>query len=253
MSYNLRYAADDPAHLWEQRRPAMAELLTREKPCVIGTQEGLFGQVTDVAADLPEGYEWIGLGREGGSRGEYAAVFYDARRLTPVEYNHVWLSSTPAVIGSTTWGNVLPRMATWVRFRVGGAGELVVVNTHLDNDSAAARQQAAAQLTELISLMAPMPVILTGDFNTAAEASEPYQMLTESAGLTDTWPAAAERRTPAYATYGGYAPPRVGGDRIDWILAAPGIESEVAGINPFSLNGRFPSDHLPVQALLRLP
>src|SRR5690606_8970392 len=27
MTYNLRYPADDPGHLWEQRRPAMAALL----------------------------------------------------------------------------------------------------------------------------------------------------------------------------------------------------------------------------------
>jgi hypothetical protein len=79
MSYNVRYAADDPDHLWEERRPVLAQLLDIERPCVIGTQEALFGQVADIALDLPSGYEWIGQGREGGSHGEYAAVFFDAR------------------------------------------------------------------------------------------------------------------------------------------------------------------------------
>ncbi|NDL58262.1 endonuclease [Phytoactinopolyspora sp. XMNu-373] len=254
MTYNVRYAADDPGHLWEERRPVLAQLLDVERPCVIGTQEGLFGQVADIAADLPSGYEWIGQGREGGSHGEYAAVFFDTRRVLPREYDHVWLSETPGVVGSTTFGNLIPRMATWVRFSdVATAGEFVVVNTHLDHASADARRRGAAQLADLVESMRPAPVIVTGDFNAAAETSEPYLRLVAGAGLVDTWLKAAERRTPAYATFGGYAMPKVGGERIDWILTTPEVTPDVAAINPFRSEGRFPSDHVPVQALLRLP
>jgi endonuclease/exonuclease/phosphatase family metal-dependent hydrolase len=254
MSYNVRYAADDPDHLWEERRPVLAQLLDIERPCVIGTQEALFGQVADIALDLPSGYEWIGQGREGGSHGEYAAVFFDARRVLPREYDHVWLSETPGLVGSATFGNAIPRMATWVRFsHVDTSREFVVVNTHLDHASADARLRGAMQLAGLVESMRPMPVIVTGDFNAAAETSEPYQQLVARAGLADTWLAADKQRTPAYATYCGYTMPAVGGERIDWILASPEVPAEATAINPFSADGRFPSDHVPVQALLRLP
>ncbi|MET8450548.1 hypothetical protein [Streptomyces sp. NPDC005209] len=71
------------------------------------------------------------------------------------------------------------------------------------------------------------------------------------AGLVDTWDAAAVRG-PLYGTFHGYKPLGPDGDRIDWILATPGVTAERATVNTFSRDGRFPSDHLPVQASLTL-
>jgi endonuclease/exonuclease/phosphatase family metal-dependent hydrolase len=180
MTQNLRYPAEDSGYLWEQRRPVLAELLERERPCVLGTQEGHFRQVRDVAHDLPTGYEWIGEGREGGSQSEFMAVFYDSVRLTPLEYAHFWLSDTPDVIGSTTWGNRAPRMATWVRFAHSAtSAEFIVLNTHLDNWSENARRNAAGLLAETVEWFGHTPVVVTGDFNAAAESSAAYHRLVD--------------------------------------------------------------------------
>ena len=67
MTYNLRYASPNPPNAGPQRRPLMRELIQRVAPDVLGTQEGLCGQINDLAADLPD-YNWIGTGRDGGSR-----------------------------------------------------------------------------------------------------------------------------------------------------------------------------------------
>ena len=75
MTYNLRYASPTPPNAWPQRRPLMRELMQQVTPDVIGTQEGLYGQIKDLATDLPD-YEWVGTGRDGGSRGEFMAVFF---------------------------------------------------------------------------------------------------------------------------------------------------------------------------------
>ncbi|WP_291416338.1 endonuclease/exonuclease/phosphatase family protein [Actinophytocola sp.] len=172
MSYNLRFASDRTPNSWPQRRPAMAELLRHEQPTVLGTQEGLYPQLKDIAADLPGYYDWIGEGRGGGSRDEFTAVFYDTRRLEPLAFDHFWLSDTPTVVGSNTWGNSVTRMVTWVRFADHRTGvELVVVNTHFDDQSDYARRRSAELLRDRINGFAPgLPVILTGDFNTAAAA-----------------------------------------------------------------------------------
>src|SRR5687768_5268874 len=116
MTFNLRYASDKQPHAWPTRRPIMAECIRNSSPDLIGTQEGLFQQLKDIAADLPA-YSWIGLGRDGGSRGEFMAVFYKKDRFEPLEFDHFWLSDTPTVMGSTTWGNTNRRMVTWVRFK----------------------------------------------------------------------------------------------------------------------------------------
>jgi endonuclease/exonuclease/phosphatase family metal-dependent hydrolase len=253
MSFNLRRASSTGPDRWAARRPVMRALLRRERPHLMGTQEGLYAPVREIAADLGAAYSWIGTGRAGGSRDEFVAVFYDMRRLAPVEYDHFWLSGTPDVIGSNTWGGACIRMVTWVRFRdlLHDGREFYALNTHLDNASGHARVRAAALIADrLAGLDRSLPLVVTGDFNAPAHNSPVHDILL-GAGLVDTWDTAAER-TPLYGTFHGYRPPVANGDRIDWILTTPGVTAHRALVNTFSQGGLFPSDHLPVQASLPL-
>ncbi|MFB9463865.1 endonuclease/exonuclease/phosphatase family protein [Streptomyces cinereospinus] len=253
MSFNLRFASTGEPHSWAARRPVLRELLRRERPHLVGTQEGLYQQLLDIESDLGPHHDWIGTGRAGGSRDEFMAVFYDTRRVAPLEYDHFWLSDTPDVIGSNSWGGGSVRMVTWVRFRdlLDGGREFYLLNTHLDNRSQDARTRAAALIVARIAGLDPaLPLLVTGDFNVAAHRDPVYGTLL-GAGLVDTWETAAERG-PRYATFHGYRPLTPDGDRIDWILATPGVTVHRAKINTFSVDGQFPSDHLPVQASLTL-
>jgi endonuclease/exonuclease/phosphatase family metal-dependent hydrolase len=254
MSFNLRFASETRPHSWSQRRPVMAELLGREQPTLMGTQEGLYGQLRDLAADLPDHYDWIGEGRLGGSRDEFMAIFFDTRRLEPVEYDHFWLSDTPNVIGSNTWGNDSVRMVTWVRFHDRRTGkDFVALNTHLDDESEYSRERAAALIRDRIrAIPTALPVLLIGDFNDGAEYSRPYAILTTDTGLTDTWLAARQRRTPVYRSWHDYRPLERDGKRIDWVLTRGQVHVDAVGMNTFSRKGERPSDHLPMQVLLRL-
>jgi endonuclease/exonuclease/phosphatase family metal-dependent hydrolase len=62
MSFNVRYATGRTPNSWAQRRPAMRDLLTAERPDLIGTQEGLAPQLRDIEADL---------GAPGGERADW--------------------------------------------------------------------------------------------------------------------------------------------------------------------------------------
>ncbi|WP_020118298.1 endonuclease/exonuclease/phosphatase family protein [Streptomyces canus] len=253
MTFNLRFASTSEPNSWTVRRPVMRQLLRQEAPTVMGTQEGLYQQLLDIHSDLGTHYDWIGTGREGGSHDESTAVFYDTRRLAPVEHDTLWLSDTPRVIGSNTWGAALPRIVTWVRFRdlAAGGREFYVLNTHFDHVGQYARERSAQFLGERIAEFdRTSPVLVTGDFNAEAHDNRAYDILLAT-GLVDTWDAAAER-SRLYATFHGYKPLTPDGDRIDWILAAPGTTVHRAVINTFAMNGQFPSDHLPVQATLTL-
>src|SRR4051812_20085453 len=65
MTFNLRYASIKPPNAWWQRREAMRDCIRGVNPDVFGTQEGLYGQLRDIDADLGD-YAWIGTGRDGG-------------------------------------------------------------------------------------------------------------------------------------------------------------------------------------------
>ena len=90
MTYNLRYASARPPNAWPDRRPLMRDSIRELSPDLIGTQEGVYHQLKELHFDLPE-YDWIGLGRDGGSRGEFMAIFYRPERLEPLEFDHFWL------------------------------------------------------------------------------------------------------------------------------------------------------------------
>jgi endonuclease/exonuclease/phosphatase family metal-dependent hydrolase len=252
MTFNLRYASATPPNAWSQRRPVMRECIRKLAPDVIGTQEGLYSQLKDLAADLRR-YGWIGTGRDGGSRGEFMAIFYRQERFEPMEYDHFWLSDTPNVIGSSTWGNSNRRMVTWVRFLDRGAGrEFYFFNTHLDHQVQLAREKSAALIRQRVAdLPLRLPVILVGDFNARAGDNRAYDILTGDQFLMDAWLMGKVRRNEGISTFHNFEGPKPGGIRIDWILMSCGFDVEASEIVTYSRHGQFPSDHFPVVAWLR--
>jgi endonuclease/exonuclease/phosphatase family metal-dependent hydrolase len=254
MTFNLRYASTNPPHAWPQRRPVVKACIETSAPDLVGTQEGLYQQLKDIAADLPD-YEWVGLGRDGGSRGEFMAVFYRRARFEPVEYDHFWLSDTPHVIGSSTWGNTNRRMVTWVRFRDRNTQrEFYFWNTHLDHAIQAAREKGAELIRQRVDeLKLKLPVVLVGDFNAVAGVNPAYPILVNTNGFTDSWVVARERRQESINSFHNFEGPKPGGQRIDWILFRGAFTVDSAEIVTFTQNGQYPSDHFPVLAILQIP
>jgi endonuclease/exonuclease/phosphatase family metal-dependent hydrolase len=253
MTFNIRYAHTQPPDLWPARLPVIAEMIERRRPDIIGTQEGLYHQLRDLENALPD-YGWIGIGRDGGSRGEFMAVFYRKDRLEPLEYDHYWLSDTPAIAGSRTWGNNYPRMVTSVRLRDRVAsGELIFVNTHLDHEVQASRARSAALILDRHrSAEARVPVILVGDFNVDARDNPVYSMLTAPGAFTDTWVAAGNQDTlGTFHGFKGVTAAR-GEGRIDWILVRGEVDILSSEIVTDSRGTQMPSDHFPVVAQLRV-
>jgi endonuclease/exonuclease/phosphatase family metal-dependent hydrolase len=254
MSYNLRYAADKGPNAWPDRRPIMRSLLEQYSPDVFGTQEGVYYQLRELASDLPA-YDWIGTGRDGGSRGEFMAVFYKKTRLEPLEFDHFWLSDTPEVIGSTTWKNTNRRMVTWVKFRDRQTKKVFYVwNTHFDHAIQDARERSAQLVRQRMAKLDPtIPLILLGDFNAEAKKNKVYDLLVQEGGLVDSWFSAKERRNEDYNTFNNFQPAVRNGDRIDWILLRGDYPVRATEIITYQRDGQFPSDHFPLAAWLRLP
>ena len=251
MTYNLRYAnPGDGTQYWPNRLHAAVSVFNDYAPAVAGTQEGLLRQLEDLAKALPD-YRWLGREREAGS--EHCAIFYDARRLAPLEHDTLWLSDTPRVPGSRSWGNQLPRIVTWARFEERASGRrFVMVNTHLDHQSEPARQAGIKMIRTLIrETFAGEPVILTGDFNSGAGGEVHRLALCAEAGpdclpLADAWEAAPSRAGSEGTFHGFRGEP--GPARIDWIL----FNAEFRALRAETVNRKYgehyPSDHYPVVA-----
>jgi endonuclease/exonuclease/phosphatase family metal-dependent hydrolase len=252
MTFNLRYASSSSPNAWPDRLPVMRDCIRESAPDLIGTQEGLYHQLKDLSRALPE-YQWIGTGRDGGSRGEFMAIFYRPERFEPLEFDHFWLSDTPDLVGSTTWGNSNRRMVTWVKFRdLRTDVTFYFWNTHFDHQIQEARLKSAQLIRERVNtLKTDLPVLLVGDFNATAGNNPAYDVLVDPEAFTDTWLAAGTRRGEVVKTFHGFRGPTPGDDRIDWILMRGPVACSDTQILTFNRKGQYPSDHFPVIATLR--
>lgn len=254
-TYNLRFANERDVHPWSERRPLMIDLIAGSAPTILGTQEGLRFQLDQIEAGLPPWYAWVGEGRSLGEQNEYCAVFYDQRRLEVLDVTQRWFSTTPEVPGSCSWGSC-PRIMTAVSFRERSTGdELLVINTHLDHMSVYARRFSADYLATYVQANAKgRPTIVMGDFNTAARVSAVYRRLSETP-LMDSFEVPLSGSSAEdwdRPTFNNYLPPPRSGHRIDWILVSPEVQVQSSVVNTSSFDGLYASDHLPVEAVVRL-
>lgn len=250
MSFNLRVAGDEGERAWEARRELVVEIIRTYRPLFIGTQEGLQSQIEDLDTRLPR-YGYTGVGRQGGVKGEYAAIFHDKDRARLIQGGSFWLSDTPDAPGSLLEGAGAPRMASWGRFRVPGhEPDVYVFNTHLglEPDISAAQAEIFLRQVEEIA-PADAEVLLTGDFN-APRGGRVWKSFVE-AGFLDAWRLAAHQAGPDFSFHDWQGTERRERRIIDWILhrapngARPG-RPLLAQILTVSRNGLYPSDHFPV-------
>jgi endonuclease/exonuclease/phosphatase family metal-dependent hydrolase len=254
MSFNLRFASDKQPHAWPDRRPLVKQLLKLKDPDIIGTQEGLFAQLKHIAEDSPK-YGWLGLGREGGSRGEFMAIYYRKDRFEVLEFDHFWLSDTPNVIASTTWGNQVKRMVTWARFLDRKSGEtFYFVNTHFDHQVQASREKSAELIVnKLGAFNQNLPLILLGDFNVPGRSNVVYDTLVNGLGLQDARVVSKSVSGDRINTFHNYKGIIENGVHIDWILfRASGWTAKKFEVITHGKGTNYPSDHFPITAEFKI-
>jgi endonuclease/exonuclease/phosphatase family metal-dependent hydrolase len=234
---------------WDRRRVLVRRLLEAEQPVILGVQEALPDQAGFVRHALGESYRSVGYGRNANRRGEGCPLFYDKDRVELLEWWQTALSGTPSVPGSTTWGNPTPRVVVAATFRsLATNAHFRVLNTHFDQFSRRSRMHSADEILRLVG-ESTLPTLVTGDFNTDDD-SVIHERMTATGLLADTWDSAQTRLTPSWGSFANYGLPKLERKRIDWILATPGVTVSRAAINVTRYNGKWPSDHAPVQAVV---
>lgn len=256
MSFNIRYGtARDGDDAWLHRKELVFDVLREQPPDVAGLQEALHFQLEEILEAVP-GYASVGIGRDDGrASGEYAAILFRPERFDVAESGTFWLSDTPETPGSRHWGNTVVRICTWARFieRSSGRG-FYVYNTHLDHHSQEARERGADLLMRRIGARAfqTEPVYITGDLNAGETNAAVVRIKGPADGPTfiDTFRAAHPDEKNAGTFHGfGRAP---GPDKIDYIFVQPGTPVLDAQILRTNRDGRYPSDHFPVTARVKL-
>ncbi|NVD71878.1 endonuclease/exonuclease/phosphatase family protein [Duganella sp. BJB1802] len=250
-TYNLRFDnPNDGKNVWSARRDALRALVRYHEFDLWGTQEGLGNQLTDL--DALGDFARVGAGRDDGKHvGEHSAIFYRSARFALEDHGDFWLSATPEQPSMGWDARCCKRIATWARLRDKPTGQVfVVLNAHFDHEGVVARRESAQLLLQRgRALAGTLPLIVMGDFNSTPD-SEAYATI--GAALRD---ARAISQTPPYgpvATFNDFdvtKPPR---ERIDYIFLSPQWQVLRYAVLTDSVDARYPSDHFPVVARLRL-
>jgi endonuclease/exonuclease/phosphatase family metal-dependent hydrolase len=246
MTFNLRFATPiDGPDAWEFRKELVVQVILNHQPDLLGTQEGTVPQL-DYLEEHLTGYLPLTAHRRVDPTCQYPTIFYRDGRFQVEDSNEFWLSETPQVHRSLSWGSAFPRLVTYGRFREPGRDDdFYFINTHLDHISAPARREGARLIREFFFPL-HRPLILVGDFNEPPDETVYHELIGAHSPLQDTW-RQVQPPQPEAPTQRGFDG-RPHGSRIDWILTTPPFVVRRAALVTDHQEGRYPSDHFPYEA-----
>jgi endonuclease/exonuclease/phosphatase family metal-dependent hydrolase len=252
ISSNIRF--DNPAdgaNAWPHRRTLLAQTLLKHRPDIIATQEGRFDQLKEFEQLLKD-YEIIDPHRSWIKERMYPTFFIRKDAFEFLKSEDLWLSETPGVAGSLSFGSAFPRLMTWMKIQPKNSDvNFLFVNTHLDHVKAETR---AEQIKVFVSQVKRIKdessrLVIMGDFNDSPD-SDVRKVLTDSfQGIQDSWKKFNQVEETSHHAFNGECQ---NGARIDWILIDEKVQVESCILDKSTIDGKYPSDHFPVVCKISL-
>ena len=237
----------------DTRRPVMKEVLTPYDADSMGFQEVTWRWKEWLAEDYP-GYTQLGIMRygdnyKGNASNELDLLMYKTDKFDLIRQETIWLSDTPYVEASKTWGGTNPCTFVYAHLKLKSTGEEIVhFTTHFSHDSDEAKTKSGPQMSQFIydymQKHGDLAIYATGDYNIDPKHSS-YNDMTSV--LQDPYYVAKEK----YGYNTGGALDIEGGflkeptSRIDFIF----INNSAMIVDKYevidkNINGIQPSDHL---------
>ena len=258
MTFNIRYGtAKDGDNHWSARREMLFDLLRERDADLVGLQEALAFQIDEILAALP-GYAALGVGRDDAGQEWESSRRFSSRRDASA-------SPMPARSGSRTRPRCPRRNrgATTSRGSAPGRASSIataaasITSTCTSITSRSRRASAARRSSASASTRARSPAIrsiVTGDFNVGERNPALSTLVSKeptASPFVDTYRVLHADET-VVGTFTGFKMGNTNGEKIDYVLVQPGAEVITAEIIRTSRNDRYPSDHFPVSAVIRL-
>jgi endonuclease/exonuclease/phosphatase family metal-dependent hydrolase len=254
MSFNIRLdVASDGENRWDARKEKVAGLMNYYAADFIGCQEVQHHQLQFLQSQLTD-YNYIGAGRDDGKEaGEYSCIFYNKETFTVIQQSTFWLSATPDSV-SMGWDAVCNRVCTYGLFQSKKTKQFLwVLNTHFDHMGQVARLASAKLIIEKIKELNTKnyPVIFSGDLNSKPEEA-PAQYI--SSNLLNTRDISQQPPYGPADTWNGFKFDKKPDGRIDHIFIEKNKKLSVIKFATItdSYDKKYPSDHFPILATLKL-
>lgn len=252
ISSNIRF--DNPAdgiNSWSHRRSLLTESLLNHGPDIIATQEGRFHQLKDFEK-LLDSFELVDQHRSWIKERMYPTFFVKKNKFELLKSEDLWLSETPGIAGSKSFGSAFPRLMTWMKIQPKDSKlNFIMINTHLDHLKKETRAGQVKVLCQEIKRVwdKSSKLIIMGDFNDSPDSQIRSSLLTDFPHLLDSWKLHNDEEETSHHSFQGTFPE---GARIDWILVDRSLKVEQCHLDKKTIQGRYPSDHFPVVCTISL-
>jgi endonuclease/exonuclease/phosphatase family metal-dependent hydrolase len=249
---NIRF--DNPAdgpNAWTHRRLFLSEILRSHGPDILATQEGRFDQLRDLE-QLLEDYELYDHHRSWIKERMYPTFFLKKGCFETLQGGDLWLSETPDIAGSLSFGSAFPRLMTWLKVQpIDKTEQLLLVNTHLDHVKRETRiEQCRVLIKEVKKIMEPKSkLIVMGDFNDDPASEVRLLFETSFPGIQDSWRLHHQTEESSHHAFQGEVP---NGSRIDWILVDSAVPVLSSHMDKSVREGKYPTDHYPIISQIKL-
>lgn len=254
MTFNLR--CDTPKDFnnrWDTRKMMVYQLMNKYKCDIIGTQEVKDNMLRDLEENV-RGYNIVGEPRYKKISSERNNIFISSN-YSIQEYKTFWLSKTPDKVGSKVWYSYLPRICTTAVVQIEDNKKIRICNSHLDNLFQKAREYGLKKLMEVIEKEQEnekLPIILMGDFNDTPDSNLIRDFRNGNYSKEKLMPV-QDIKKDLYneATRDKFIRTN-NGVHIDYIFVSKEVEVVDAEIIKDNVNGKYPSDHYPLMAEIKI-
>lgn len=251
LSCNIRcFGGSDGENNWPYRRDLAIDVIRAHSPDIVCFQEMWAQQFDDLGPEFSEFESFATIDEPTGLH-PMNSIFIRQDSFTRLSAGGYWLSESPHVPGSKSWDSDCVRLANWLRLADKRTGrEFRIINTHLDHIGQTARERQAGLLVEdAKAYPSDYPQVLTGDLNCAA-SNRAIDIL-KAGDWRDSYGAVHGTENPGN-TYHGFLGPDFAADvgKIDWIFVKGKLDVRDAKVIRDSRDGKYPSDHYFVSAVL---
>lgn len=244
----------DEVNRWPNRLPRIVKLIEEMQPDIMGVQELYTNQSEELLPCIEQTYAFFSRACEDG---ELNGIFYRKDRFEVIDSKIWYMTATPNVPSSETL--TLLQLKDLKTCKV-----IAVFNTHLAFSKIDKRDFQVRFIAEKIESFAEqMPVILTGDLNTFPNRLDLEKLpfydgdyinrLLTAGSLKDARNVSILGHLGPISTFSnaedGIAPFKGTGTPgvfLDHIYVSEGINVLIHAVQPGTVDGHFPSDHLPV-------
>ena len=244
----------DEVNRWPQRLPRIVELIEEMQPDIIGVQELYPNQLEDLQPHMEHVFAFYA---KTCVDGELNGIFYRKDRFAVINSKVWYMTTTPDIPNSET--------LTMIQLRDLKSEKCVAVfNTHLAFSKVNKREFQARFIADKIELFAKeMPIVLTGDMNTFQNRLDlsklPFydgdyiQRILTQKHLRDAKDVSLLGHLGPIATFSNAADDGIPfkgtgtpGIFLDHIYISQGVNVIIHAVQPGTVQGHYPSDHLPV-------